>query len=149
MSWISNHKHKIEEKSTKSSQSSFKVVGLGPPPCGNFQHWVQVQQCLSTTSTKYEYHSPAYKPHSQLIRLCTGHLWWVESPINMSYSDTIWHNRFGSSFVQVMACCLYNAKPLPEPMVPTHLGRPKIRTFPGPFQDLGQINKDLQLTYDS
>ena len=33
--------------------------------------------------------------------------------------------------------------------VPTHLGRPKIRTFPGPFQDLGQINKDLQLTYDS
>ena len=35
------------------------------------------------------------------------------------------------------------------PMVPTHLGRPKIRTFPGPFQELGQINKDLQLTYDS
>ena len=34
-------------------------------------------------------------------------------------------------------------------MVPTHLGRPKLRTFPGPFQDLGQINKDLQLTYDS
>ena len=29
MPWISNHKHKIEEKSTKSSQSSFKVVGLG------------------------------------------------------------------------------------------------------------------------
>ena len=37
----------------------------------------------------------------------------------------------------------------PDHMVPTHLGRPKIRTFPGPFQDLGQINKDLQLTYDS
>ena len=34
-------------------------------------------------------------------------------------------------------------------MVPTPLGRPKIRTFPGPFQDLGQIYKDLQLTYDS
>ena len=33
--------------------------------------------------------------------------------------------------------------------VPTPLGRPKIRTFPGPFQDLGQIYKDLQLTYDS
>ena len=29
MAWISNHKHKIEEKSTKSSQSSSKVVGLG------------------------------------------------------------------------------------------------------------------------
>ena len=29
MPWISNHKHKIEEKSTKSSQSSSKVVGLG------------------------------------------------------------------------------------------------------------------------
>ena len=34
-------------------------------------------------------------------------------------------------------------------MVPTPLGRPKIRTFPGPFQDLRQIYKDLQLTYDS
>ena len=34
-------------------------------------------------------------------------------------------------------------------MVPTPLGRPEIRTFPGPFQDLGQIYKDLQLTYDS
>ena len=30
MSWISNHKHKIEEKPTKKSQSSCKVVGLGP-----------------------------------------------------------------------------------------------------------------------
>ena len=30
MSWISNHKHKIEEKWTKSSWSSSKVVGLGP-----------------------------------------------------------------------------------------------------------------------
>ena len=29
MPWISNHKHKIEEKSTKSSRSSSKVVGLG------------------------------------------------------------------------------------------------------------------------
>ena len=29
MAWISNHKHKFEEKSTKSSQSSSKVVGLG------------------------------------------------------------------------------------------------------------------------
>ena len=29
MPWISNHKHKIEEKSTKSSHSSSKVVGLG------------------------------------------------------------------------------------------------------------------------
>ena len=29
MPWISNHKHKIEEKSTKSSRSSHKVVGLG------------------------------------------------------------------------------------------------------------------------
>ena len=29
MAWISNHKHKIEEKSTKSSRSSYKVVGLG------------------------------------------------------------------------------------------------------------------------
>ena len=37
----------------------------------------------------------------------------------------------------------------PDNMVPTPLGRPKIRTFPGPFQDLGQIYKDLQLTYDS
>ena len=36
-----------------------------------------------------------------------------------------------------------------ECRVPTPLGRPKIRTFPGPFQDLGQIYKDLQLTYDS
>ena len=30
MPWIVNHKHKIEEKSTKSSRSSSKVVGLGP-----------------------------------------------------------------------------------------------------------------------
>ena len=29
MALISNYKHKIEEKSTKSSQSFFKVVGLG------------------------------------------------------------------------------------------------------------------------
>ena len=29
MAWISHHKHKIEEKSTKSSRSSSKVVGLG------------------------------------------------------------------------------------------------------------------------
>ena len=29
MPWISNHKHKIEVKSTKSSRSSSKVVGLG------------------------------------------------------------------------------------------------------------------------
>ena len=38
--WISNHKHKIEDKSTNSSRSSSKVVGLGlvdlwafPTPC--------------------------------------------------------------------------------------------------------------------
>ena len=29
MPWISNHKHEIEEKSTKISQSSSKVVYLG------------------------------------------------------------------------------------------------------------------------
>ena len=29
MPWISHHKHKIEEKSTKSFRSSSKVVGLG------------------------------------------------------------------------------------------------------------------------
>ena len=29
MAWIWNHKHEIEEKSTKSSWSSSKVVGLG------------------------------------------------------------------------------------------------------------------------
>ena len=29
MPWISNRKHKIKEKSLKSSQSSSKVVGLG------------------------------------------------------------------------------------------------------------------------
>ena len=29
MAWITNDKHKIEEKSTKSSRSSSKVVGLG------------------------------------------------------------------------------------------------------------------------
>ena len=36
MLWISNHKHKIEEKSTKSSQSSSKVVGLGPADLWEF-----------------------------------------------------------------------------------------------------------------
>ena len=35
MSWISNHKHKIEEKSTKSSQSSSKVVSRGPVGISN------------------------------------------------------------------------------------------------------------------
>ena len=30
MPWISNHKHKVKEKSTKSSRSSSKVVGLKP-----------------------------------------------------------------------------------------------------------------------
>ena len=30
MPWIANHKHKIEEKSTKSFRSSSKLVGLGP-----------------------------------------------------------------------------------------------------------------------
>ena len=29
MPWITIHEHKIEEKSTKSSQSSSKIVGLG------------------------------------------------------------------------------------------------------------------------
>ena len=29
MPWITNHKQKIKEKSTKSSRSSSKVVGLG------------------------------------------------------------------------------------------------------------------------
>ena len=29
MPWIANHKHKIEEKSTKSSRSFSKVVALG------------------------------------------------------------------------------------------------------------------------
>ena len=28
MAWISNHKHEIEEKSTKISRSSSKVVGI-------------------------------------------------------------------------------------------------------------------------
>ena len=36
MPWISNHKHKIKEKSTKSSRSSSKVVGLGPADLWEF-----------------------------------------------------------------------------------------------------------------
>ena len=36
MPWIVNHKHKIEEKSTKSSRSSFKVVDLGPADLWEF-----------------------------------------------------------------------------------------------------------------
>ena len=36
MPWIPNHKHKIEEKSTKNSQSSSKVVGLGLADCHSF-----------------------------------------------------------------------------------------------------------------
>ena len=36
MLWNSNHKHKIEEKSTKSSQSSSKVVSLGPADLWEF-----------------------------------------------------------------------------------------------------------------
>ena len=36
MPWITNHKHKIEEKSTKSSRSSSKVVGLGPADLWEF-----------------------------------------------------------------------------------------------------------------
>ena len=36
MPWITNYKHKIEEKSTKSSQSSSKVVGLGPADLWEF-----------------------------------------------------------------------------------------------------------------
>ena len=35
MAWISNHKHEIKEKSTKSYQSSSKVVGLGPVGISN------------------------------------------------------------------------------------------------------------------
>ena len=36
MSWISNQKHQIEEKSAKISRSSFKVVGLGPADLWEF-----------------------------------------------------------------------------------------------------------------
>ena len=36
MFWISNHKHKIKEKSTKSFWSSSKVVGLGPADLWEF-----------------------------------------------------------------------------------------------------------------
>ena len=36
MPWISNHKHKIKEKSTKSSRSSSKVVGLRPADLWEF-----------------------------------------------------------------------------------------------------------------
>ena len=36
MPWISNHKHKIKEKSTNSSRSSSKVVGLGPADLWEF-----------------------------------------------------------------------------------------------------------------
>ena len=36
MSWIANHKYKIKEKSMKNSQSSSKVVGLGPADLWEF-----------------------------------------------------------------------------------------------------------------
>ena len=41
MLWISNHKHEIEEKSTKSSQSSSKIVGLGPANLWEFPRLYQ------------------------------------------------------------------------------------------------------------
>ena len=31
--------------------------------------------------------------------------------------DAIWRHRSGSTLVQVMACRLFGAKPLPEPML--------------------------------
>ena len=73
MSWISNHKHKIEEKSTKSSRSSFKVVGLGPTDLWEFP-------TLAVISKVYWYdeyfqgnlsHVNATEP----IQLVTGQPW--------------------------------------------------------------------------
>ena len=56
MPWISNRKHKIKEKSTKISQSSSKIVGLGPVDLWEIQHWCWVKNedvfgaALTTTS---------------------------------------------------------------------------------------------------
>ena len=47
MPWISNQKHKIEEKSSKSSQSSSKVAGLGPVDLWEFSTLV-FSQCTTS-----------------------------------------------------------------------------------------------------
>ena len=43
MAWISNHKHKIEEKSTKIFRSSSKVVGFGPADLWEFPTLILAQ----------------------------------------------------------------------------------------------------------
>ena len=80
MVWISNHKHKIEEKNQQ------KVPG--PPPklsasnwwtCVNFQHWVFCYYFI-------ELHNLAFN--------------------SLRPSDAIWRQWFWTTLAQVMACCL-------------------------------------------
>ena len=48
MPWISNHKHKIKEKLTKTSGSSPKLWASDRRTCGrNFQHWIHTQPMRS------------------------------------------------------------------------------------------------------
>ena len=49
-----------------------------------------------------------------LTHICVTRPQWVNmSPLSVAYM----HQLTGSSLVQVMACCLFGTKPLPEPML--------------------------------
>ena len=55
---------------------------------------------------------------------------WVNS---LWRSDAIWWQRSGSTLAQVMACCVTDTKPLPEPMLTYHQWSP-VTFILGQFQ---------------
>ena len=60
--------------------------------------------------------------HKKLITMLVNHPWRIKRPVicfinSLRLSDTYRCQWTGSSLVQVMACHLFGAKPLPEPML--------------------------------
>ena len=68
--WISNHKHKIEEKSTKSSRSSSKVVGLGPADLWEFPTLFPLKQRILGGIKTWGTH--AHQLHNLIVYLQVG-----------------------------------------------------------------------------
>ena len=67
MAWISNNKHKIEEKSRKSSRSSSKVVGLALADPWEFQ--TQFIKMTATRIWQTKINGLAYSYYSNPLKI--------------------------------------------------------------------------------
>ena len=77
MPWITIHEHKIEEKSTKSSQSSSKVVGLGPADLWEFPTLVGCYNSWANLRSSCCYPRGQNYCETGLLPPCSGKQMWI------------------------------------------------------------------------